>query len=61
MATKKTTQEVTLEDLQTQLERLEDRVSDLEADNGQESAEISKRLEKVEKLAQELLNSIRMG
>ena len=61
MATKKTTQEVTLEDLQTQLERLEDRISDLEADNGQESAEISKRLEKVEKLAQELLNSIRMG
>ena len=61
MATKKTTQEVTLEDLQAQLERLEDRVNDLEADNGQESAEISKRLEKVEKLAQELLNSIRMG
>ena len=61
MATKKTTQEVTLEDVQAQLERLEDRVSDIEADNGQESAEISKRLEKVEKLAQELLNSIRMG
>ena len=61
MATKKTTQEVTLEDIETQLERLEDRVNDLEADNGQESAEISKRLEKVEKLAQELLNSIRMG
>ena len=61
MALKRTEKETTLEELQAQIERLEDRVSDLEADAATESSEMAERLEKVEQLSQDLLNTIRMG
>lgn len=61
MATKKTAEEATLEDIEARLESLEDRVADIEADGAKESDTLAKRLEKVEKLANDLLISIRMG
>lgn len=61
MATKKTAEEATLEDIEARLESLEDRVADIEADSAKESGALAKRLEKVEQLAQDLLTSIRMG
>lgn len=61
MATKKTAEEATLEDIEARLESVEDRVADIEADSAKESDALAKRLEKVEKLANDLLISIRMG
>lgn len=61
MATKKTTEEVSLGDIEARLESIEGRVADIETDSGKESKEIVSRLEKVEKIAQDLINTIRMG